>query len=120
MRKLWILATIGLLAVSTNVNAKSKTIDMGRFKITYYCPCEECSEGYGRKTSSGKCAKSEHTIAVDPDIIDIGSRVKIGKHIYVAEDTGGKVNGDHIDIFVDCHEETVDNGVKYKNVAVVR
>lgn len=98
----------------------TKMVDMGKFKITYYCPCEECSEGYGRKTSSGTHAQSNHTIAVDPDVIDIGSKVKIGKQIYIAEDTGGKVCGDHIDIFVDSHDETIEGGVKYRNVAVLK
>lgn len=117
MRKLFILLII-LILYSVPINAK--TIDMGQFKITYYCPCEECSEGYGRKTATQTCAESGRTIAVDPDIIDLGSKVIIDGNEYVAEDTGGGVNGDHIDIFVDCHEETIDNGVKHKKVKVVK
>ena len=101
-----------------SVNAKS--INMGKFKLTAYCPCEQCSEGYGRQTHSGKHARSNHTIAVDTDVIDIGSKVKIGKKIYKAEDTGGAVIGDHIDIFFDTHEEVEEFGTKYKNVKVIR
>jgi len=100
--------------------AKTIKIDMGEFKITFYCPCEECSKGYGRQTSSGKTACSEHTIAVDPKIIDIGSKVLIYGKVYTAEDTGEKVKGDHIDIFVDCHEETEEKGVKYTQVKVLK
>lgn len=116
MKKLLIILTL-LSLYYVPINAK--TIDMGEFKITYYCPCEECSEGYGRKTATQTCAESERTIAVDPDIIDLGSKVLIDGKEYVAEDVGGGVRGDHIDIFVDCHEETIDNGVKRKQVKVI-
>lgn len=116
MKKL--LIGMSLLA-TVSLNTHAKTINMGEFKLTAYCPCEECSEGYGRQTHSGKHARSNHTIAVDPDIIDIGSKVKIGKTIYTAEDVGGKVCGDHIDIFFDTHAEVNEFGTKYKNVKVI-
>ena len=102
------------------VPAVAKTIDMGEFKLTAYCPCWECSEGYGRKTSTQTYARSEHTIAVDPSVISYGSKVKIGNKTYIAEDCGGGVKGDHIDIFVDTHEEVEDFGVKYRQVKIVR
>ena len=95
-------------------------INMGEFKLTFFCPCEICSEGFGHETSSGKTARSEHTIAVDPGVIDIGSKVLINGIVYTAEDTGGGVKGDHIDIFVESHEETLKRGVQYTNVWVVR
>lgn len=95
-------------------------IDMGECKITYFCPCEECSGQWGRQTYSGKTARSEHTIAVDPDVFDIGRRVMIYGKIYTAEDIGGGVRGDHMDIFVDTHQETLEGGVRYTDVKVVR
>ena len=123
-RILYLIMMLGILSAevsSCKAHASTKTIiPMGEFLITAYCPCEECSEGYGRKTSTGHTARAEHTIAVDPSVINYGSKVKIGKHTYVAEDCGGKVNGDHIDIFFDCHEEVEEFGKKYKNVFVVK
>ena len=119
-----LLSLIFLFSVSAEAKSKRKLIDMGEFKITAYCPCEGCSDGWGRRTYSGKTAEAGRTIAVDRSVIDIGSKVKIGKHIYTAEDTGGKVDGDHIDIFFDTHEEVEEfanrKGIKYLNVWVVR
>lgn len=109
-----------MIMVFMPVNASAKTINMGEFKLTAYCPCEECSEGYGRETSTGRCARAGHTIAVDPSVINYGSKVRIGDNIYVAEDCGGKVQGDHIDIFFDTHDEVDEFEVKYKNVWVVK
>ena len=102
--------------------AQAKTlIDYGEMAITAYCDCYECSEGYGRKCAlEGRTCKSEHTIAVDPDVIDLGSKVKIGNKIYVAEDTGSAVQGDVIDIFFDTHEEVKEFGVKYVKTWVVK
>ena len=122
MKKLLILiALLTILLLNANVtNASAETINMGEFKLTAYCPCCRCSKGYGRSTTSGNKARSSHTIAVDTDVINLGSRVKIGNKIYTAEDTGSGVSGDHIDIFFDTHEEVENFGIKYKNVKVVR
>lgn len=109
-----------MLALTLPVNLKAKTIDMGEFKLTAYCPCYECSEGWGRKTSTGKYARSGHTIAVDPSVIGYGAKVLIDGDIYVAEDCGGGVSGDHIDIFFDTHEEVEDFGMHYRDVWIVK
>lgn len=110
-----------LLCMPVSVKARStKLIDMGEFRITYYCPCDKCSDNYGRETSTGTYAENGRTIAVDTDVISYGTKVKVGDHVYVAEDCGGKVTGDHIDVFVDTHEEVVEQGVKHKNVWIVR
>lgn len=77
---------------------------------TAYCPCEECSEGYGRMTSTGVLAKAGHTIAVDPSVIPYGTEVIIDGITYVAEDCGGAVKGNIVDIFFDTHEEVTKFG----------
>ena len=56
---------------------------------------------YGRLTSTGAIAEEERTIAVDPSIIPYGSIVLINGKEYVAQDCGGAIKGDKIDIFVD-------------------
>lgn len=117
MRKALFLLAILCMPVS----AKARTrVDMGICKCTAYCACAECSEGYGDKTASGTTADSGRTVAVDPDVIDIGSQVEIGGHIYAAEDRGSGVTGDHIDIYMDDHAEVEAYGVQYKHVWVVR
>lgn len=89
-----------------------------KYKVTAYCPCEKCSEGYGRNTSTGVTATEGRTIAVDPSVIPYGTKVHIkGIGDFVAEDCGGDVKGKHIDIYFESHEETVKFGVKLKTVA---
>jgi len=121
MKKLIFLLAV-LLIIPAQTNAKhKKVIEMGEFKVTAYCPCYECSLNFGRRCAKKNTyARSNHTIAVDPNIIDLGSKVKVGNKYYVAEDTGGRVKGDIIDVFFDTHEEVEEFGVKYKNVKVIK
>lgn len=74
---------------------------------TAYCPCKECSDEWGNKTSTGAIAKAGRTIAVDPKVIPYGTEVIIDGNTYVAEDTGGDIKGNMIDIYFDTHEETI-------------
>ena len=92
--------------------------NLGRFRITYYCNCDECSEGYGRLTSTGHICYSDYTIAVDPDVIPYGTTVYINGNEYYADDCGGGINGNEIDIYVDHHELTTKNGVDYYDVFI--
>lgn len=58
------------------------------------------------------------TIAVDPDVIPLGSTVKIDGQEYVAEDTGGAIQGNRIDIFVNSHDEAITKGVKMYTIYI--
>lgn len=92
---------------------------LGTFKITAYCPCYSCSEGWGRQTSTGAIARARHTIAVDPRVIPYGTKIMINGVVYTAEDRGGGVKGNHIDMFFDTHQETRIHGTTYQEVFVV-
>lgn len=85
-------------------NSESWDYKLENVKLTAYCPCEECSGQWGTKTKTGTTATEGRTIAVDPDVIPLGSKVKIGDKIYIAEDIGGAVNGKHIDVYFDDHK----------------
>ena len=92
---------------------------LGKYKITYYCPCSRCCGKY-TKTASGTTPKAGQTISVDPKKIKLGSKVKIGKKTYIAEDTGGAIKGNRIDIFVNTHKEALRKGIKYKKVYLIQ
>ena len=90
---------------------------LGVFKITHYCACSICCGEYSNGiTASGTTAQAGRTIAVDPSLIPLGSSVVINGHTYVAEDTGGAIKGNRIDVFVSSHSEALANGVYYAEV----
>ena len=53
------------------------------------------------------------TIAVDPSIIPLGSKVYIpGYGLAIASDTGGLINGNRIDLFLNSEDECINWGVQ--------
>ena len=79
---------------------------LGSFKLTSYCDCYECQEEWVGTTALGVSPQENWTIAVDPSIIPLGSYVWINGNQYRAEDVGGAIKNNHIDIFVGSHEES--------------
>lgn len=78
---------------------------LGEFLLTGYCDCPICQEEWVGTTALGVAPTEEWTIAVDPDIIPLGSFVWIDGHRYRAEDVGGAINDNHIDMFMPSHED---------------
>ena len=115
--------TTTLAQTMTHVNgdaaAHHQLVPLGTFKTTAYCPCYQCSEGWGRQTSSGALATANLTVAVDKRVIPMGSRLLINGQEYVAQDVGGGVRGNHIDIYFNTHGETRQHGVKNAEVYLI-
>lgn len=95
-------------------------INLGRFKITYYC-CEPYKHICNGGTGLTKLGTPVHpgVISVDPKIIPLGSKVMIDGQIYLAEDTGGRIKGNIIDMAVESHEQALELGVRYADVYLV-
>jgi 3D (Asp-Asp-Asp) domain-containing protein len=85
--------------------------------LTAYCNCEECcGEWAGGPTYTGTMPEEGRTVAVDPDVIPLGSRVLIAGRWYIAEDTGSWVKGDHIDVYMESHDACNEFGRQWTDV----
>lgn len=97
---------------------------MGEFKLTAYCPCAKCCGKWANGiTATGTTATEGRTIAVDPRVIPYGSSVTIyfadgTSHTYTAEDCGGAIKENRIDVFFDDHETARAFGVQSAMVYV--
>lgn len=89
---------------------------IGTFTVTHYCPCEICCGKSDGVTYSGVVAEEGRTVAVDPDVIPLGSTVIIDGQEYIAEDVGGVIKNNKIDMFVADHQRALDLGVIEKEV----
>ena len=93
---------------------------IGECTVIYYC-CEPyahvCGDGDGL-TATG-LPVTPGVVAVDPEVIPLGSTVIIDGQAYLAADTGGAVRGNHVDIAVATHQEAEDLGVTTADVWVV-
>ena len=106
----------------SNVNATNEMYgqNLGNFQITYYCACEICCNKADGITATGTPVVEGQTIAVDPGVIPYGTKVIIGGHIFTAEDCGGAIQGNHIDIYVNNHAEATALGVTNADVFLVK
>lgn len=104
--------------VNTGYNTSGKWKSLGVFKVTHYC-CEKyphiCNAGAPYKTATGT---TPHVggCAVDSKKIPLGSYVKINDVVYHAEDTGGAIKGNRIDLVVETHKEALAKGTYYAEV----
>lgn len=93
-------------------------------RATAYDPSPEQNGGYGGITATGTALRPG-VIAVDPSVIALGSRVYIeypdGSEMgyFVAEDTGGAIKGNRIDILFMRNTEARQFGVRNMNVYIL-
>lgn len=91
--------------------------------VSHYC-CELyehiCGTGDGL-TASGVPVQAGVSVAVDPEIIPLGSTVFVDYgdgniHTYTAHDVGGYIKGKHIDVAVETHDMAVAMGLRTANI----
>jgi 3D (Asp-Asp-Asp) domain-containing protein len=91
---------------------------IGRFKLTAYSGPQ-----MGQAlpiTATGTTARAGRTVAVDPKVIPLGSRVYIeGVGERIAEDVGGGVKGQHIDVYLGTVPQAFRFGVKRGTVSLI-
>lgn len=70
-------------------------------------------------TSTGKKPRPYHTLAVDPKVIPYGTRVYIPEFnkVFIAEDTGGAIKNNRIDIYMNNEYECRQWGVR--NITII-
>lgn len=77
-----------------------EAVSLGEYRITVYTPyCD--GERWGYQTATGQPSRHLATCAVDPNVIALGSVLKVGGLTLTAVDTGSAVKGKTIDIFFD-------------------
>ena len=98
----------------TYADANGKYEDCGNFILTAYCPCPICCGQWSNMvdphTASGAPAVAGVTVAVDPKVFPYGTKLMINGQIYTAQDCGGAIIGNHIDIYFNTHAEACNFG----------
>ena len=113
-----------------DANQAIKPISLGNFKLTAYCACELCCgkwaynrpiDGNGDEIvygSIGERLKEGYSIAVDPTVISYRTEVVINGHTYKAQDCGGAIKGNRIDVYFEDHQAALNFGVQYAEVFI--
>jgi len=100
-----------ILAYGT-LELASRGGDNFRFDRSMWVTATAYSHSAGSITATGTYAR-RGTIAVDPRVIPLGTRLYVEGYGYgVAEDTGGAIKGDKIDVFFETDAEAYRWGVR--------
>lgn len=83
----------------------------GSFKLVGYTG--------GGTTHTGTKATAGRTVAADPEVLPLGSKIILNDTVYTVEDVGSGVQGQMVDIYFDTYEEAyavTENGWQYAEV----
>ena len=110
-------------AEQESIEERKEYTSLGEFKLTAYCSCEKCCGiwAYNRPNgvvygAIGEELKEGYSIAVDPNVIPYGTEVVINDKTYKAQDCGGAIKGNRIDVYFNNHEDALEFGVKHGEV----
>lgn len=73
-------------------------------------------------TFTGTVPEVGRTIAVDPNIIPLGSKVYIPQfnRVFIAEDTGGKIKGLRIDVYMEDYDTCMEFGFRDIDIYILK
>lgn len=98
---------------------KGQFVRFFRMKVMAYTPINTRMEG-GRYTVTRRDGRSAHGVAVDPDLIPLGSHLWIpGYGHAIADDIGGRIQGHHIDLRLQDGWRMAPWGVRHVRVYVL-
>lgn len=125
------IKNIDLIYVGQNINltAKEKTppqsSSMGNEGFKNFISTAYSTDSV---TATGTSVSQGRTIAVDPNVIPLGSKVEIIfpseysylNGIYIAEDTGGAIKGNKIDLYLNSKSACINFGVRNVQLKIIK
>ena len=109
----------------------SKFVSLGDFLVTAYCSCYICCQEhslnrpvdkYGNEIvygSIGQVLTPQYSIAVDPRVIPYGTKVYFDRKEHLAQDCGGSIKQNRIDLYFSDHQEARKWGKQYHEVFIL-
>ena len=102
------------------IEMDNKNIKGRQMKVKATAYTGSPAEG-GDMTYLGTKCREGYTIAVDPKVIPLGTKVYIPQFnkIFVAEDTGSAIKGKKIDIFMNSYKEAMKWGIREIDIIIL-
>ncbi len=108
-------------AAPTSTIELSKSANLGLFKVTGYSDSPRNGTDGRGITRSGQPTRWG-VVAVDPQVIHLGSRILIAgfpRTIFDCLDTGGGVRGRHVDVWFPSDADALKHGVQRRTVELI-
>ena len=104
----------------SDIRTNGVTVDLGKYKVTAYCPCEKCcgiwaTKGVdedGDRVTPGnrKILKGDKFVAADPKLLSRGDWIIVpgynNNDPVEVRDVGGAIKGRRLDVFFDDDPKT--------------
>ena len=128
VEKIVAMGTLGTYTPSRGVNVRYSNVVRMRataYTSDYASTGKSPGHPYFGITATGTTARRNtggySTIAVDPRVIPLGTKVYVDGYGYaIAEDTGGAIKGNRIDVYFDNNNQVYNWGVKWVNVYILK
>lgn len=105
--------------VAKKIAKGKRSRPLGKFTVVAYSPRQRNGKLRGR-TASGMVPAVGRTVAVDPRVIPLGSRIHIaGIGERIAEDIGSKIRGKKLDLFLPSQDHCQQFGAQVRDVHLV-
>lgn len=122
VNKVMLQGTLGVLNLSRGSSGNLLYTSAMKVKATAYY--NSGSNGNHITATGARTIRNESgysTIAVDPRVIPLGTKVYVDGYGYaIASDTGGAIKGNKIDLFMDSRSEAYDWGVRYVTIYILK
>ena len=110
------ITTIGGSPQRSRTPSSSRRRHLGSFAMTAYTQYHSAP----RRTASGSMPAVGRTVAVDPRVIPLGTKLHIeGVGVRIAEDTGRKIRGKELDLYLSSIGACSRFGVRARNVYIL-
>lgn len=115
------------LKVPQDIPKKRSVKSVSRSDVGRVVMCEATAYTHtGNQTATQTWPEEKRTIAVDPEVIPLNSKVYVTcdswsgiDGVYVAEDTGGFIKGNRIDLFMDSEDQAIQWGRRWVQVQIL-
>lgn len=126
MRILSVILVLALIACPTQTAIEPASPVQEPSRGERVLTCEATAYCYGYITKTGTSPKEGRTIAVDPEVIPLNSEVYVSCESwpevngwYIAEDTGGVIKGNIIDVYLQDYDTCLQFGRRQVEVRVL-
>lgn len=118
------MAVVAMSRGGVPVKVKPNGAPLGSNVLTVKATAYWAGDDGGARTATGvkpvRTPEGWSTIAVDPRVIPLGTRVFVEGYGYaIAQDTGGAIKGNRIDVFLNSHSECYSWGVRTVKVHIL-
>ena len=108
--------TTAIRSLRTKAPSSSRRRHLGSFAMTAYTQYHSPPQ----RTASGTMPATGRTVAVDPTVIPLGTKLHIeGIGVRIAEDTGRKIKGRKLDLFLSSMNDCTRFGVRSRRVYIL-